>query len=61
MTWTNQIKSETGLTWDMATFTWNAAVGTWQDPYEWANQTPHASSWGNKTKDVSTFANQTKH
>ncbi len=57
MTWTNQTKNSSvftnqplgsaSLTWDEATFIWNDAQGTWDNPYSWVNQTKSASIFTN--------------
>lgn len=50
-TFTNQQHGSQDLTWNEANFTWDAAQGTWGDPFSWANQ----------NKDATTFQNETKH
>ena len=35
---TNQEFSSSGLIWNDADFTWDEAAGTWNNPYNFANQ-----------------------
>ena len=36
------------MDWDSATFTWNEAMGTWDNPYSIANKALNTASLTNK-------------
>ena len=61
MSWSNQtknisalvnlVKGSAAMTWDEATFIWNAAIGTWSDPWDFNNQSKNISAFTNQAKN----------
>jgi len=49
--WTNQPFGAASETWDEATFEWQQAQGTWDNPYAWQNQSKSSSIFTNQTKN----------
>lgn len=46
---TNQGFGSAGIAWNAATFTWDEAAGTWNNPYTFVNQVKNSASVTNQS------------